>query len=269
MNGSLIFRFLWAFLLALSYEVWAYTNTRFLHTVSVSTVSAGTHKRSSSFSLQAAGPTLHGSQQTRSPLINWFLLEKRIPFVQKKPKPSPHPFGQVPCLVDKDGVEVFESGAILLYLADMYGGTLSTTTSSDAADRAKYSKWVVWSNSELDGLCFGKGMSGTQLDKPSKPLDTLESILESTDYIVDNAFSVADVAVASYLNYVPVFFRNVAPTNRPNVCQYMLRCAERPAFAEAFGPDHAQLVINQAKSWLGNSANGKDEEKPKKMFGVF
>ena len=227
---------------------------------------------SSLFSLNIASTselTLHGSQQTRSPLINWFLIEKRIPFIQKNPKPSPHPFGQVPCLTDKDGVEVFESGAILLYLADVYGGTLSTTTSSDAVDRAKYSKWIVWSNAELDGLCFGKGMSGTQLDRPSRTLDILENILESTEYIVDNTFSVADIAIASYLNYVPIFFRNVSPVNRPNICRYMLRCAERPAFAEAFGQDHAQLVIAQTKSWLDTSSGSDGTEKPKKIFGVF
>lgn len=34
---------------------------------------------------------------------------------------NPHPFGQIPCL--KDGsIEIFESGAILLYLAQKYGG---------------------------------------------------------------------------------------------------------------------------------------------------
>lgn len=50
-------------------------------------------------------------------------------------------------------------------------------------------------------------MSGTTLDKPSRALDTLESIIGTSDWLVDNSFSVADVAVASYLNYVPVFFR--------------------------------------------------------------
>ena len=113
-------------------------------------------------------------------------------------------------------------------------------------------------------------MSGTQLDKPSRALDILEDILESNDYIVDNTFSVADIAIASYLNYVPIFFRNVSPSNRPNICQYMLRCAERPAFAEAFGEDHAQLVITQTKSWLDTKNGGSNgTEKPKKMFGVF
>ena len=69
-----------------------------------------------------SGLTLYGSQQTRSPLVNWYLAEKNIPFTQKAPRPSAHPFGQTPFLTDDGGVEVFESGAILLYIADAYGG---------------------------------------------------------------------------------------------------------------------------------------------------
>ena len=103
--------------------------------------------------------SLYGSQQTRSPLgkvlqgffkddnaicylVNWYLYEKNIPFVQRPPRPSNHPFSQVPFLTDGE-VEVFESGAILLYLADAYGGN------NIPAQRASYTKWVVWANSEL------------------------------------------------------------------------------------------------------------------------
>lgn len=96
--------------------------------------------------------------------VNWYLEEKGIPFTQKAPRPSPHPFGQTPFLTDDGGVEVFESGAILLYIADAYGGNVTPQ------QRASYTKWVMWANSELDGLCFGKNMSGTQLDKAGKGL---------------------------------------------------------------------------------------------------
>jgi glutathione S-transferase len=185
------------------------------------------------------GLTLHGSQQTRSPLVSWYLLEKKIPFNMASPLPSKHPFGQVPFLAD-EGVEVFESGAILLYLADEYGGYAS------AKERASYTKWVMWANLELDGLCFGKGMSGTALDKPNKALDKLDQLLGQFDWLVDNTFSVADVAVGAYLNYVPVFFRSANPSRRPNIVKYMQRCAERPAFAEAFGQGHADAVIKGA-----------------------
>ena len=62
-------------------------------------------------------------------------------------------FTQVPFLTDDGGVEVFESGAILLYLMDRYGGSQYDT----AVKRAQYTKWIVWANAELDGMCFGKG----------------------------------------------------------------------------------------------------------------
>merc|ERR1719480_231045 len=96
------------------------------------------------------------------------------------PRPSNHPFGQVPFLTDDGGVEVFESGAILLYLADKYGDA----TTAEA--RAQYTKWVVWSNSELDGLCFGAvpgdhRVRGTSMDKPNlRSVAVLEDMLGNT-----------------------------------------------------------------------------------------
>lgn len=187
---------------------------------------------------------LHGSQQTRSPLVNWYLYEHDIPFTQVPPRPSNHPFGQTPFLTDEGGVEVFESGAILLYIADAYG------PGNTPAKRASYTKWVVWANSELDSLCFGKGMSGSSIDKPSRNIDTLETMLTANEYLVDNTFSVADVAVASYLNYVPVFFNNVNMSARPNISRYMNRCALRPSFERAFGKDHTEMVKRKTASWM-------------------
>jgi len=61
------------------------------------------------------GPILYGAQQTRSPLVNWYLIENKIPFTQKPPRPSNHPFGQSPYLTDDDGVEIFESGFLLTF----------------------------------------------------------------------------------------------------------------------------------------------------------
>ena len=148
---------------------------------------------------------------------------------------------------DDNGVEVFESGAILLYLSDKY-------VSKSAVERAKWTKWVVWANSELEELCFGPGFSGPQLEKDKKSLTILEEKLGTCEYLVDNTFSVADVAVASYLNYVPVFFGKTNLAKRPNMVKYMARCAKRPAFGEAFGSDHAELVIKKAEEWGGSGS---------------
>ena len=183
-------------------------------------------------------------------LVNWYLYEQSIPFTQKAPRPSNHPFGQVPFLTDDNNVEVFESGAILLYLADAYGGNVTPQM------RAKYTKWVVWANSELDSLCFGSGMSGTSLDKPNKALDKLDFLLSSAEWLVDGKFSVADVAVASYLNYVPIFFGNIKPKTRTNIAKYMARSASRPMFSKAFGEDHAERVLSFTSTWINGAQQG-------------
>jgi len=179
---------------------------------------------------------LHGTQGSRSPLVNWYCNEQGIPIEMRDPRPSPHPFGQVPHLSDDGGVEVFESGAILMYRADKYGGQDSPEK------RAKYTKWIIWANSTLEDICFGPGFSGQQLSQPSRAMDTLEKLLGESDWLVDGEFSVADVAVASYLNYAPVFFGNIDLRQRPKIAAYMKRCAARPAFVQAFGNQHAAAV---------------------------
>lgn len=208
-------------------------------------------------------PQLHGSQQSRSPLVNWFCLEAGIDFEMAAPRPSPHPFGQVPCLVDGDAV-VFESGAILLYLLDTYG------EKGTPAEKAAMMSWVVWANSELDGLCFGATpgdhrVRGTSMDRPEiKQVSTLEAILKESEWLVEDRFTVADVAVASYLNYVPLFFPNANLSRTPAIVKYMKRCAERPAFVKAFGEQHAALVL-QLDDAPGSSASPVDMLK--KMLG--
>lgn len=195
------------------------------------------------------GPRLHGSPQSRSPLVNWGAAELGVELEMAPPRPSNHPFGQIPFLVDDGGVEVFESGAILLYLSDTYGEKVS------AATKAKQLSWVVWANSELDGLCFGAvpgdhRVRGTAMDRPDiRSVGRLEEILGEREWLVDGEFSIADVAVGSYLNYVPIFFGNANLGATPNIVDYMKRCAERPAFGTSFGAGHAQLVLQKAAEW--------------------
>ena len=205
------------------------------------------------------GLKLHGSQGSRSPLVNWFCEERGIPLEMVAPKPSNHPFGQVPFLTDDGGVEVFESGAILLYLADKYDAACASPEA-----RAKVTKWVVWANSALDPVCFEENargqVIGTKLnDASGRLVQTLEAILGDATYLVDGEFSVADVAVAAYLNYVPLFFKGVDVRGTPNICAYMRRCAERPAFAAAFGAGHADAVLAATAPGGGGG----------KLFGVF
>lgn len=81
-------------------------------------------------------------------------------------------------------------------------------------------------------------------------MDVLEQILGGCEWLVDDQFSVADVAVGSYLNYVPLFFPNTDLSAKPGIASYMARCAARPAFGEAFGAQHAELVARKTSEWL-------------------
>ena len=201
---------------------------------------------------------LHGSQGSRSPLVNWYLEELDVQYEMAPPKPSDHPFGQIPYLTD-GSVGVFESGAILLYIADKHDDKCST-----AEARAKFTKWVLWANSSLDPICFVENdrgqVMGTRLDQPGRAVSVLDQLLSESEYLVDDDFSVADVAVAAYLCYVPLFFPSVR-LNSPNIVAYMRRCAERPAFAKAFGGGHANAVLA--------ACDNAGQQGGEKLFGLF
>ena len=87
-------------------------------------------------------------------MINWYLYEIGVDFndvdiasVDRSGPAYPHPFGKIPAC--RDGpLAVFESGAILMYIADKYGG-LDTPEK-----RAAAGSWVVWANATLDPICF-------------------------------------------------------------------------------------------------------------------
>ena len=106
--------------------------------------------RSSSSSLNMVA-TLFGSQGSRSPLVNWGAYELNVPLEMAQDlSQNPHPFRQIPCLTDDDGVLVFESGAILQYIYSK-----SDAASKDSSERqAAITSWISWANASLDPICF-------------------------------------------------------------------------------------------------------------------
>ena len=239
--------------------------------------------RASSDTALAMGLTLFGSQGSRSPLVNWALYELDLDFKMGDLEENPHPFGQIPCLTDDNNVMVFESGAILIYLNSLASPNL------DEAQKAEILSWVAWANASLDPICFletpdGKvyvpspmTMSSSQLaisqflfciiqkrydtglKKPNRRIDKLNTILEDKEFLVGDTFTVADVAVSSYLLYVLQFFPDVDLALWPNMVRYMKACASRPAYGNAFG-ERIQMFLVKALADVG---------KPKGLFGVF
>ena len=188
------------------------------------------------------GLRLFGSQGSRSPLVSWYLneIDKEFVVVNPREERNPHPFGSVPCLVDDDLI-VFESGAILQYLADKYGGV------STPEQRARVGVWTVWANASLDPILFKENergqVIGTGAGEENRKLRMLDAQLEGKSYLLGEEFSVADVAVASYLLYIPQFFGPKANLGRyQNLARYMVRCASRPAYRRAY-PDETDGIL--------------------------
>lgn len=180
---------------------------------------------------------LYGSQGSRSPLVSWYLHELELPFqVVGRDNNNPHPFGQVPCLVDGNTkASVFESGAILIYLANQYGAF------QDEKERAEVMSWCVWANASLDPVLFKENergqVIGTGAGQENRRLRGLDTHLgDGKTYLASSdRFTAADVAVAAYLLYIPQFFGPKATFRMyPNIASYMKRCAMRDAYRKAY-----------------------------------
>mmetsp|Transcript_27533 Transcript_27533/g.42160 ORF Transcript_27533/g.42160 Transcript_27533/m.42160 type:complete len:246 (+) Transcript_27533:199-936(+) len=206
------------------------------------------------------GLTLYGSQGSRSPLVNWGAYELGVDLTMGDLGKNPHPFKQIPSLTDDDDVVVFESGAILQYVYSK-----GVPDDDSASRRASITSWISWANASLDPICFLETPDGkvydTGLKKENKRIDTLDSMLADKEYLVDGGFSLADVAVASYLLYVPQFFKGIDLSRWPNIVAYMKRCASRPAYGEAFGANVQGYLVDT----LGTMGGGEK----KKIFGMF
>ena len=152
-----------------------------------------------------------------------------------------NPNGRIPALVDGD-VTLFESMAINLYLAKKYGGDLYP---SNEADEAHAMQWSVWAISEIEPLqmqiVIQKFFTPDDRKDPGvieraakgleRPLAVLDQHLADQDYLLGDAFSVADLNVAGVmllLNMVEHDYQAHA-----NVSRWAQACYARPALSRA------------------------------------
>ncbi|MEM9153165.1 MAG: glutathione S-transferase family protein [Cyanobacteria bacterium P01_F01_bin.3] len=180
--------------------------------------------------------SLYGGPQTRATLVQWYLEELEIPYsyialnLQANEQQQPeylaiNPMGKVPAVVDGD-VKIWESGAILLYLAEKVGAV-----SDSAAGRAEMSQWVIFANATLGTSLFLPDRRDREAPRLLKPLD---EILTERPYIVGAELTAADIAVGSYLFYSTVMFSfDLSPY--PTVDAYVKRLMARPAFQKTMG----------------------------------
>ncbi len=157
-----------------------------------------------------------------------------------------NPNGQVPVIRDGE-VTLWESTAILIYIADRYGPGLLLPTEPGARGRAL--QWLVWQATELNptwGYAVNARLRNTPgYDDPVKvresivrwsgKMQILENQLARGGEFVDGAFSIADIALG-----LSVHRWYGVPDEKPEfpvVSEYYRRLRERPAGAEWMAPE--------------------------------
>jgi glutathione S-transferase len=136
-----------------------------------------------------------------------------------------NPIGKVPAIVDGD-FKLWESGAILLYLAQKYGKMPETLE-----QQAQIVQWVTFANATLGPGIFNEASRDRETPKLLKPLN---EIFEKQPFLMGDEFGVADAAVGSILAYIPMMLK-LDLSAYPAVVDYIKRMSERPAFKSAMG----------------------------------
>jgi GSH-dependent disulfide-bond oxidoreductase len=158
---------------------------------------------------------------------------------------SINPNSKIPALVDHSGavpIRVFESGSILVYLAEKFGAFLPT----ERAARAECLSWLFWQIGS--GSYVGGGFGHFYAYAPTKieyaidrfamevkrQLDVLDRLLASNEYVAGDSYTIADMAIFPWYGglvkgwlYDAAEFLNVVEYQ--NVQRWADRILERPA----------------------------------------
>ena len=187
--------------------------------------------------------------------VRWALEEAGLSYHERlfdarRPRPASYideqPFGQIPIYDDGD-VRLFESGAIVLHIAERHPGLLPV----DADARARAITWMFAALNTVEPpileLVVVKFLEG---DRPWKAgrlplveerirhrLGQLSAWLGDADWL-DGAFGVGDLMMVSVL-------LRLRPSGLldeyPNLAAYVARGEARPAYKRAFA---AQWAVN-------------------------
>ena len=163
---------------------------------------------------------LYGSMHSRANRCAWMLRELDVPYTsvptnfQSGATHEPeflalNPNGRVPVLED-DGLLLFESLAINLYLARKFGGPVAPQTPQEDALATQWSFWVL---SEIEKplllaaanqKLFAAELRRSEeaeiaMKKLARPWGVLDRHLGARDYVLGERFTVADLNIAAVM----------------------------------------------------------------------
>lgn len=159
---------------------------------------------------------------------------------------SLNPNNKIPAIIDPDGPDgkplaLFESGAILIYLAEKTGKLMP----GNPAGRYQVIQWLMFQMGGI-GPIFGQlgfftHFAGKEIEDPrpanryieesARLLEVLDGQLEGRDWVCD-AYSIADIAIAPWLRILRDHYKAgdlVDWDDLENVPAYLDRFLERPA----------------------------------------
>lgn len=191
-----------------------------------------------------------GGVQTRASRVTWLLEELGVDwtFTHVDLRTGQHrspaflalnPLGRVP-VVMVEGAPVAESGAICMVLASRHPGSGLLAAPGTLA-HARQVQWSVFATDELEQPLWTRAKHSFALPEAlrvpavkdtaawewQRAADALALGLGDRPYLVDDAFSVADLLAAHTLRWAAAA---KLPTGHATLDAYAARCLERPAF---------------------------------------
>lgn len=184
--------------------------------------------------------------QVRDLRARWALEEAGLPYktrlLGQGDQDTPEyralqPFGQVPIL-EEDGFVLFETGAIVLYVAERS----ETLLPKEPRARARATQWVISALNSIEPFVmnvalielfyaneqWGKLRLPGATEFMNKRTSALSKALGDKPYLDGDRFSVGDLMMSTVLRILPEITEN-----DKRLADYVARCTARPAFKRA------------------------------------
>ena len=165
-----------------------------------------------------------------------------------------NPNGTVPVLRDGEQKPIWETGAIIRYLATRYGS--ESFWPSDIVQRALVDQWAEWAKINVTlsftGPIFGQivrtapsrqdaGAIDRAIQKLDRLLDIAEMQLSSAPFLAGEAFTVADIQFGHVL--YRYFDIDIPRPPRTHLQRYYEALRTRPAFIEHVAVSYEELRV--------------------------